>query len=66
MTTMVKKVFGFSAKLLKSNMTRTNKLKYTRKTQQNKISQDVKKKVTEFLERDDNSRATTGKKRDNY
>lgn len=59
---MLKKEFGFSSKLQRANVMRTNKLEYTRKKQQNKIGQDVRKMIEEFLERDSNSRATTGKK----
>lgn len=62
LVTMAKKEFGFSTKLIRTNMTRADKLKYTRKTQRNRVSQEVKEKITKFLERDDNSRATTGKK----
>lgn len=38
-----------------------SKLQYTRKMQCNKISKEVVEKIT-FLERDDNSRITAGKK----
>ncbi len=57
-----RKEFGFSPKLMKTNKTKATKLQYDRKIQCNKISKEVEKKIISFLERDDNSRITTGKK----
>ena len=57
-----RKEFGFSPKLMKTNKTRATKLQYTQQIQCNKISKEVEKKIISFLERDDNSRITTGKK----
>lgn len=59
---MTRTEFGFSAKRMRNNEKRSAALKYTRKKQKNSISTDTEEKIKQFLERDENSRATTGKK----
>ena len=54
--------FGFSPKAMRANEKRPTSLQYTRKKQCNRISKASDEKIKGFLERDDNSRATTGKK----
>lgn len=59
---MARTEFGFSAKRMRNNEKRSAALKYTRKKQKNSITTDTEEKIKQFLERDENSRATTGKK----
>ncbi|KAK7131742.1 hypothetical protein R3I93_018339 [Phoxinus phoxinus] len=47
---------------MRSNEKRTTALTYTRKKQKNSISPATEEKIKQFLERDENSRASTGKK----
>ncbi|CAL8234590.1 unnamed protein product [Boreogadus saida] len=54
--------FGFSQKMMRANRKRPNSLDYHRKQQSNVITNTDDLTVAQFLERDDNSRATTGKR----
>ncbi|CAM4303788.1 unnamed protein product [Leuciscus chuanchicus] len=53
---------GISAKFLKMTAKGAQTLKYNRGLQLNKISTTTEEKILNFLSRDENSRATTGKK----
>lgn len=59
---MAEREFGFSPRRMRSNEKRTTALTYTRKKQKNSISPATEEKIKQFLERDENSRASTGKK----
>lgn len=54
--------FSFSQKMMRANQKRPSSLEYHRKRQSNVITDTIETTVTHFLERDDNSRATTGKR----
>lgn len=54
--------FRFSQKMMRANQKRPNSLDFQRKKQSNVITRADEIKVAHFLERDDNSRATTGKR----
>ena len=60
--TMAQTEFGFSAKRKRNNEKTSAALTYIRKKQNNSISTDTVEKIKQYLERDENSRATTGKK----
>ncbi len=53
---------GFSAKMMRKNSERPAGLHFHRKPYKNIISVDTTEKIKIFLERDNNSRATTGKR----
>ena len=55
------KELGISYKTMRKNIM-TPGLQYSRKKHSNVVSNTTKEKIKEFLERDNNSRATTGKK----
>lgn len=59
---MAQREFGFSPRRMRSNEKRTTAFTYTRKKQKNSISPATEEKIKQFLERDENSRASTGKK----
>lgn len=59
---MAQREFGFSHKRMKNNRKRTTALTYTRKKQKNSISPATEEIIKQLLERDENSRALTGKK----
>lgn len=54
--------FGFSQKMIRANQKRPSFLEYHRKQQSNVITNADEITLAHFLERDDNSRATTGKR----
>lgn len=54
--------FGYSLKMRRANQTRPRSLIYHRRTQSNAFTTSDDMAVAQFLERDDNSRATTGKR----